>query len=86
VSSLGSGWNGDIIYLFQNDICGEDENLPRHARAFGNIYNLKQKIKDERISALKKFKDAVLSKKFPNEKEIVKIDNEEFNKFLEYIN
>jgi 3-methyl-2-oxobutanoate hydroxymethyltransferase len=85
VSSLGSGWNGDIIYLFQNDICGEEENLPRHARAFGNIYDLKQKIKEERISALKKFKSAVLSKDFPNEKEIVKIKNEELDKFLEHI-
>ena len=32
-SSLGSGLS-DIIYLFQNDICGEHENIPRHARAF----------------------------------------------------
>ena len=39
-------------------------SLPRHARAFGNIYDLKQKIKEERISALKKFKSAVLSKEF----------------------
>ena len=85
VSSLGSGWNGDIIYLFQNDICGEEMNLPRHARAFGNVYDLKQKIKEERISALKKFKSAVFSKDFPNEKEIVKIKNEELDKFLEHI-
>ena len=85
ISSLGSGWNGDIIYLFQNDICGEEENIPRHARAFGNIYKLKQKIKSERILALKKFKNAVFEKNFPNDKEIVKINNVEFEKFMSHI-
>ena len=83
--SLGSGWNGDIIYLFQNDICGEEENIPRHARAFGNIYKLKQKIKDERILALKKFKKAVFEKDYPNQEEIVRIKNEEFDKFMSLI-
>ncbi len=32
-SSLGSGSGADIIYLFQNDICGEQPSRPRHARA-----------------------------------------------------
>ncbi len=85
VSSLGSGWNGDIIYLFQNDICGEEENIPRHARAFGNIYKLKQKIKDERILALTNFKNAVFEKNYPNKGEIVKIKDEEFIKFMSLI-
>ncbi|SVA02781.1 uncharacterized protein METZ01_LOCUS55635, partial [marine metagenome] len=82
VSSLGSGWSGDIIYLFQNDICGEEENQFRHARAFGNIYSLKQQIKAERISALKAFKNAVLEKNFPNQKETIKINDDELNKFI----
>ena len=85
VSSLGSGWNGDIIYLFQNDICGEEEKQFRHARAFGNIYSLKQQIKAERISALKAFKNAVLEKNFPNQKETVKINDDELNKFINLI-
>jgi 3-methyl-2-oxobutanoate hydroxymethyltransferase len=34
--SLGSGPGGDVMYLFQNDICGENP-LPRHARAFGDL-------------------------------------------------
>ena len=85
ISSLGSGWNGDIIYLFQNDICGEEKTIPRHARAFGNIYKLKQKIRDERINALKKFKDAVINKDFPKETEIVKINEAELEKFKNFI-
>ena len=82
ISSLGSGWGGDIIYLFQNDICGEEEKRPRHARAFGNVYSLKEKIKVERVLALKGFKNAVLQKSFPNQKEIVDIDLNELNKFI----
>ena len=85
ISSLGSGWNGDIIYLFQNDICGEEENIPRHARAFGNIYKLKQEIKAERLLALKKFKNAVFEKNFPNDREIVKINDDEFERFMNQI-
>jgi len=85
ISSLGSGTSGDIIYLFQNDICGEEEKRPRHARAFGNIYALKQKINSERVQALKSFKQAVLDEEFPKENEIVKIDDEEFIKFKNMI-
>ena len=82
ISSLGSGWNGDIIYLFQNDICGEEEKIPRHARSFGNIYQLNEEIKKERAAALKNFKSAVLDKSYPNEREIVKIKDKEFDKFM----
>ena len=85
ISSLGSGLGGDIIYLFQNDICGEDEKKFRHARSFGNIYKLKKQIQVERISALTSFKEAVANKNFPNEKEIVKISDDEFKKFMELI-
>ena len=29
--SLGSGNNGDVNYLFMDDICGENKDLPKHA-------------------------------------------------------
>ena len=85
ISSLGSGLSGDIIYLFQNDICGEEEKRPRHSRAFGDIFSLKKKIISERLSALKAFKQAVLNKDFPKDNEIVKINNDEFIKFKSMI-
>ena len=65
-SSLGSGSGGDIIYLFQNDICGEQPNAPRHAQAFGNIYQLQEQIKIERRRALKAFHYAALDGSYPN--------------------
>ena len=84
-SSLGSGLSGDIIYLFQNDICGEHESIPRHARAFGNVLRLKNEIYKERINSLNNFKDAVENRTFPNSKELVNINKKELDKFKELI-
>lgn len=83
--SLGSGSGGDVIYLFQNDICGERRDRPRHARAFGDIHTLQEKIRQERRSALSAFKSAVQDGGFPSETETAKIDDAEFSRFLERI-
>ena len=85
ISSLGSGLSGDIIYLFQNDICGEHNNIPRHARAFGNILKLKNEIYNERVNSIKKFRDAVIDKTFPEKNELVKMHKEELEKFKKLI-
>ena len=84
-SSLGSGLSGDIIYLFQNDICGEHDNIPRHARAFGNILKLKNEIYRERVNSIKDFKEAVNNKSFPQKNELVNINKEELEKFKKQI-
>jgi len=84
-SSLGSGLSGDIIYLFQNDICGEHENIPKHARAFGNVLKLKNDIYRERVSSLKNFKNSVENQTFPSEKELINIGKEELEKFKDLI-
>ena len=84
-SSLGSGLSGDIIYLFQNDICGEHENIPRHARAFGNVLNLKNEIFKERVKSLIGFKKAVKNETFPKGKELINIKKEELEKFKDLI-
>ena len=84
-SSLGSGLTGDIIYLFQNDICGEHENIPRHARAFGNVLKLKDEIYNTRVKSIKDFKSAVEDKTFPNKKELVNMNSEELEKFKKLI-
>tara|TARA_B100001029_G_C15053319_1_gene452440 strand:+ start:233 stop:1048 length:816 start_codon:yes stop_codon:yes gene_type:complete len=84
-SSLGSGLSGDIIYLFQNDICGEHDNIPRHARAFGNVLKLKNEIYNTRVESIKNFKAAVHDKSFPNKKELVNMDSQELEKFKKLI-
>ena len=69
--SLGSGPGGDVDYLFMEDICGDSENPPRHARAFGDMLSLREKLRFERVSALKAFREAAESGRFPAAQETV---------------
>lgn len=73
--SLGSGSGGDVIYLFQNDICGEQPTRPRHARAFGDLHTARR-------AALRAFRDAADAGDFPNEAEIARIADDEMEAFL----
>ena len=84
-SSLGSGSGADIIYLFQNDICGEQAESPRHARAFGNIYALQEQIKAERRTALAAFHAAANSDDYPAKAETAAIEDNEFEKFTDML-
>ena len=81
--SLGSGPGGDVDYLFMNDICGEQEYLPRHSRAFGNLYRLHEQVKAERIAAVAAFREAVERGSFPGDAETVAMDPREMEGFLE---
>ena len=84
-SSLGSGSGADIIYLFQNDICGDQTERPRHARAFGNIHALQEKMRMDRRSALTAFHAAANAGDYPVEKETAQIDDDEFDRFCELL-
>jgi 3-methyl-2-oxobutanoate hydroxymethyltransferase len=81
-SSLGSGSGGDVIYLFQNDICGEQPESPRHARAFGNIHTLQEQIRAERRKALLAFRTEAQTGTYPSENETAGMDGRELERFL----
>jgi 3-methyl-2-oxobutanoate hydroxymethyltransferase len=81
--SLGSGIDADVMYLFMQDICGDNETPPRHARAYGNIAGLKKQIYEERIRSLKAFKEDIFIDNFPSEKETAGLDSHELDKFME---
>ncbi|MBE1281712.1 MAG: hydroxymethyltransferase [Rhodobacteraceae bacterium] len=81
--SLGSGYAGDIIFLFLHDICGEAPNDPKHARAFGDVARLHQQIHSERVEAMRKFRNAVNEGSFPGPKETVHMPAEEVEKLAE---
>lgn len=85
VVSLGSGPGGDIDYLFQEDICGETERRPRHARAFGDLLTLSQQMQAARIAALKDYRAAVLDGSFPATSERVGLPEAELAAFREAI-
>ena len=80
--SLGSGSGGDVIYLFQNDICGEQPDRPRHARAFGDLHSLHEKIRQERRAALRAFREAVHTGDFPSASETAGISDEDLGAFV----
>jgi 3-methyl-2-oxobutanoate hydroxymethyltransferase len=63
--SLGSGNAGDAIFLFMSDICGESENPPRHAHAFGDLAPLQREMYRQRVAALQAFHVEVTAMKFP---------------------
>ena len=81
-SSLGSGSGGDIVYLFQNDICGEEPESPRHARAFGTLHTLYEQVKAERRAALRRFREAVADGSYPAAAETAGLPDAEFEAFL----
>ena len=79
--SLGSGPGGDVQYLFQNDICGENP-LPRHSRAFGNLAALAEQMAAERRAALADFHAASLDGSFPGAAENATMPDAERDDFL----
>ena len=79
--SLGSGNYGDVNYLFMDDICGESEEIPRHAFSLAKIYKLRDKIYREKVKAVHKFNKMAKSTKFVSSRNIVKINNGELQKF-----
>lgn len=81
--SLGSGSGGDVDYLFMEDICGDGDNPPRHAKAFGNLKAKRQELQDERIKALTAFKQAVSAEQFPAKEQSSRLSTSEFELFLE---
>lgn len=80
--SLGSGPHADVLFLFMNDICGESERKPRHARRYADLRALQQQIRDTRIDALRRFRGDVAAGAFPNSHEIVEADDSELDTFI----
>jgi len=78
--SLGSGPDADVIFLFTSDICGEAIRLPRHARAWGDLATLHQKVRDERKRALSAFRAEVASGGFPSPAEVAGIAEDELDR------
>ena len=84
--SMGSGRKADVTYLFMEDICGETAKPLRHAKAYGNLLELKNQIETERLKALKAFKKDSISGKFPGKNQSTNMDSKQFDDFLKLLN
>ena len=79
--SLGSGPEADVMFLFQSDVVGSSERIPRHARAYGDVASLQGQVAAERVRALTAFRADVQGGGFPTDAEVSRIDLDELKKF-----
>ena len=83
--SMGSGSNCDGQYLYVNDVLGFTEGrIPRHAKVYRDFKKEYQKLQVERVKAFKEFHDDTINKTFNDPKITVEIENQEYEKFLEF--
>ncbi len=83
--SLGSGPAAEVQFLFTSDICGDGDFRPRHARAYGDLERLRRQIADERVSALKSFREDVAAANFPDINETINVDETLIHELLKRI-
>lgn len=81
--SLGSGPDADVMFLFTNDICGESERTPRHARAYADLAALQAQINVARVDALSAFRADVAGARYPAVEETVAVDDQELAQFIQ---
>ena len=81
--SIGAGSGGDIIFSFMEDICGDVENPPRHAKAWGDLLSIRKQLAAERREALTGFRDAVKDGSFPDAAHSVAMPPREHEKLCE---
>jgi 3-methyl-2-oxobutanoate hydroxymethyltransferase len=72
-----------VIYLFQDDICAEGPERPRHARDFGDLHAFRERIQAERRAALAAFDAAAKGGRFPAADETAVIGDREFMAYLD---
>ena len=84
-SSIGSGSAADIIFLFMSDLTGDTESPPRHAKAWGDLRSVRQKLDEERLNALTSYRRDVLNGSFPDASVSSSMPDNERDKLLEQL-
>ena len=80
--SIGSGYDGDVQFLFAEDILGHGSiNLPRHAKQYRNFKKIFDNLQKERVKAFKEYKRDIMDKKFPTKSNTIDIEDNELKKF-----
>ncbi len=83
--SLGSGPSAEVMFLFSEDICGETDKVPRHARRYGDLARLHKQMDEERRAALSAFRSDIRQGDFPAPEETAGLDEQELQTFLSRI-
>jgi len=81
--SIGSGSGSDVQFLFAEDILGDCKPpVPRHAKQYCNLYEMRQKMQDLRIQAFTEFVADVRTGAFPSKTYEVAVDNQVVEQFV----
>ena len=84
--SMGSGSGCDVEYIFGCDILGATKgHIPRHAKKYRDFQQEFARLQVERENAFKEFYDDVHSGDFPEKKNVVEINENELDIFLNKI-
>lgn len=81
--AIGSGAGADVIFMFTEDICGESDAPPRHARTFCDLKPLHAAVAEERLRGLKAYKHAVDQGQFPDIQASISMTPEEHERLSE---
>jgi 3-methyl-2-oxobutanoate hydroxymethyltransferase len=81
--SIGAGPSADIIFLFMEDICGDNPDPPRHARAFGDLLSIRKQLSEERLRAVTAYKTAVEDGSYPGAGNAIVMPTPELEKLRE---
>lgn len=72
-SAIGAGSGGDIQFMFAEDILGNHAPpYPRHTKQYRNLYQMEQKLQEERVAGFRDFIQDVKSGAFPGPQHVVK--------------
>ena len=83
VISMGSGKGCDAQYLFAEDILGTNRgHVPRHAKVYRNLAGELDRIQQERVQAFREYQADVLKGAFPDAKNTVSVNSDEYDEFL----
>ncbi len=84
VWSMGAGAGCDAQYLFASDILGYTEgHFPRHSKAYRSFSGEYERLQAERVAAFREFADDVATRKFPEERHLVRMPPDELEAFRE---
>ncbi len=86
VISMGAGAGCDAQYLFYKDLLAtHNGHIPRHAKVYRKHFEEYERLQNDAVEALKEFQNDVITGAFPTEATTLKIQDEEWEKFLDRI-
>ena len=78
---IGLGSSGDVQFAFMEDICGENETQPRHAKAHAALRGMPAEIHAERIHALNSWCNDGRSGAFPASQSTIAVNPDQLDRF-----